>query len=70
MFCVFCRCLTEEKHCDICGHDIDWVCAECHLDEVHGIILLGENKPQCGNLTPYPEEDAKHFPSIPSNKWR
>jgi hypothetical protein len=36
----------------------------------HDVIISGKNKPCCGNLKGYTEEDAQYFPGIPSNKWR
>lgn len=70
MKCHYCNCETITKVCDICGKNVDEECVECHLEIAHGIIISGYNKPCCGNTKGYPEEDAKYFPGIPSNKWR
>lgn len=59
------RCIHGEPHMNDDGR-----CMECHVEMNHGgSPMPDENINQCGNQTGYPEEDAKHFPGIPFDRW-
>ena len=67
MVCVTCKDIIKDFECVLCGK-VSRMCKECHNEVVHGVLSL-HNVPQCGNLVPYPSEDAVHFPGKPSHKF-
>ena len=65
MKCKHCEDPINDFMCQGCKNTVGDECQECHAEVVHGSIEIDTNVPLCGNPTPYTEDDAQYFPTIP-----
>ncbi len=69
LVCIECGDNFKPFKCPLCRRrkSSDSRCEECHLEILHGKIVIGENSKLCGNTSPEKYEDLLYEPRIPTD---